>query len=105
MNPLIIQAGAAAGFWSTALGEWAKGILAAVGVVLVLVALFKAAGKFLNGKVGDGVKVLILGLIIAAFCFKPDTLLGSLINTTSNVIEKVSTSVDEVGGGGGGATQ
>lgn len=105
MHDIILAAGAdtiakGTDFWGTTIGAWVQNILGAFGAIICIIALFKAAGKFLNGKIGDGVKIIILALVIAAICFAPEQIFTSLINTTKHLLLSGSDSVDKIGGTG-----
>ena len=92
---LLAEAANTDTFFNTEIGGVVKTFLAAIGVIVVLLAIFKATGKFFNGKgAGEGVKIILLGLVVAAFCFRPE-LIGTLIDAVGNIIDKIGGDVNE----------
>ena len=87
--------GAATSWDQTTLGKYVVAGMAIIGGFIVVFAIFKAIKDFLSGKPGPGIKVLLGGAVIAAFMFKP-SLITSLINLVSGVIEKVLQSGGEI---------
>ena len=91
-NLLVLAAGVgnpgASTFWASPIGGWIKGILAAVGVVIVIAALFKSAKDGLAGKFGGVAKTLLGAAVIAAICFRPE-LIETLITLVGNLLDKV----------------
>lgn len=80
-------------FWASPIGGWFKGILAAVGVVIVIIALFKAAKDALAGKFPGVAKTILGASLIAAICFRPE-LIETLITLVGNLLDKVLQSGD-----------
>lgn len=75
-------------FWAnTTAGRVLGGLLAVVGVFVVIAAIFMAVKNLTSGKMGAMIKTLIGGAIAAAFLFNPQLinviveLMGTLINT------------------------
>lgn len=95
---------AATDFWSTPIGKWTVAILGAVGIIVVLAAVLKSIPKFTAGKFGDGLKIIIGGLVIAAICIKP-SLITDMINTVADLLGKGTDSVNQIGSGSGSAPQ
>lgn len=87
---------AASTFWNTPIGGWLKAILAAVGVLVVLVAVLKGARKVLDGKGGAAAQIALGAIVLAALCFKPE-ILSSMIDTAGAIVEKIIASVGQLG--------
>lgn len=97
VDPMVIAM--ASTFWATDIGAWAKAVLGAVGVVVVIFACIKAAGSFLGGKVGKGATILLSGIVVGAFMLRPE-LFDALLSTMGDLLDKGVTSVDQIGGTG-----
>jgi hypothetical protein len=95
MNDITLLA--ATSFFDSPIGGWVKAILGAVGVIIVIIAVLKAVGNFLNGKVGAGVKTIVMGLVVAAICIQPE-IITNLINVMADVLNLGADSVEEIGG-------
>lgn len=88
----------ATGFWGTGIGGIVKALLAAVGIIVVLAAVVKSIGDFVGGKMGKGVQKIVGGLIIGAFCIKPelfDTLLTFTADLLTNGVDSTEKIVNE----------
>jgi len=89
--------------WTSSLGDPIKAVLGAVGMIVIIYAVFKAIKEALSGSVGKAAKTVISGAVIAAFMLNPP-MLGSLINTVSNVVSKVISGTGDVVDGGSTST-
>jgi hypothetical protein len=96
-NTAILAATDTTAFWNSTIGKFLGAILTGVGILVVLFALVKAVGGISKGKVGEGVKSVVIGAIVAAFCFQPK-LIGDLIDLFSNIVGKVIESITSIGG-------
>lgn len=88
---------------NTTIGKWLVALLAILGGIIVVVAIFRAVGAFLKGDVAKGAKTLAGAAVLAAFMFMPSLITG-LINFVGDLVSKVLDTGSEVGktGGGGG---
>lgn len=75
-------------FWNTGAGNLIKTLLAAGGVVLVLVAVLKAFGSVTKGKMGEAAKILLASAVFATFLFRPETL-TDLVQVFGKVVESL----------------
>lgn len=90
--------GSSSSFWDSGLGGFLSNILVAVGVLVVLISILKAAGKFMGGNISKGIMAIAGGAIVAAFCFQPQ-LIDQIITLVSDVIALIFSSTEEVGKG------
>lgn len=96
---LALSVGSAAAaqntFWDTELGGAIRGVLVAVGILVVLFALFKAVGHVGQGKMGPAVKIVLAAVVLAAFLFNP-LLFGGLIDAFGTLVGYVISSFTDV---------
>lgn len=72
-------------------------LMAVIGLILVIIAAFKAGGQVLSGKIGPAVKILVGALFAVAFLFNPGllvtllewfaSLIGSIIDSGQQVTQ------------------
>ena len=104
-NPL--NGGAPAGaqpsdwFWSSAIGIVVWSLLSAAGIIIVLMTATKALKTLSGGKVGEGARIIVIGLVLAAFCFYPP-LINQTIQIFVQFVQAVLDSVGKLFGGGSG---
>jgi hypothetical protein len=75
-------------FWNTSAGGILQVLLGAVGVILALVTALKAFGKFSGGKPAEGAKIIVGGLLVCAFLFRPQ-LLNEVIGFIGDLFETI----------------
>jgi hydrogenase-4 membrane subunit HyfE len=79
----------------TAIGSVITALLAAVGVIVVILAVVRAVGKISQGKVPDAVKGIVGAGLLAVFLFQP-TLVVSLVDMMANLVQAVIGSGDKL---------
>lgn len=92
-------------FWSSSIGGIIKGLLFAMGIIVVIIAIFKTVKDVLAGSPGKAVKTVLWSAVLAALMFKPE-LVTQLIHVIGNALDSLFKSADDVvnkGGGGGKA--
>lgn len=82
-------------FWETSLGGVLKVLLAAAAILLIIGGVFKSAGKFTSGKLGEGAKIIVGVVIAAVFLFRPELLTG-IINLAGSLMEQLFSSGEEL---------
>ena len=103
MNDFLLLAADADQTLNSDIGLVIQTLLGALGVIILLVALFKGVPKFIEGKIGAGLKTVVGGLLVTALCFNPQLLfdlvdlVGSLLGTGTDSIEDIT---QNPGGGG-----
>jgi hypothetical protein len=98
-STIVAQGCDARCFLGTTAGGVLRGVLAAIGVVIVIAAIVKAVGAFATGKIGGAVKTIIFSTVLAAFMFQPE-LLVSLVEVISNAVKALLGSSGEIINGG-----
>jgi hypothetical protein len=80
--------------------------MGAIGIIIVLMTATKALKDFSGGKMGPGMQKVVIGLVLAAYCFYPP-LINDTINIFVGVVQAVINSISGLvsgSGGGGGVT-
>lgn len=85
----------AATIWDTNLGKMLAAILAAAGVIVLIIGVTKAISSFTQGTPGKGAKIIIGTAVVCAFMFRPQ-LVNSLIGFFANVLGTFIGSADEI---------
>jgi hypothetical protein len=83
------------GIWETGLGSLIKALLAAVGVIVLLVGVAKSISSFTAGTPGKGAKIIFGTAVACAFLFQP-TLVDTLIELFGTIVKSVLESGDKI---------
>jgi hypothetical protein len=94
MYSSILAAGDTA-IWSTSLGSLLKAILAALGVIVLLIGVAKSISSFTAGTPGKGAKIILGTAVACAFLFNPE-MVNSLINFFSTIVSTVISSGNDI---------
>lgn len=82
-------------FWASSIGGILGGILAVIGIIVVIAAVVKGFGKVTSGKMGEAVKIGIGAAIFATFLFNP-AMVTSVIGLFSDVVSNILSSANDV---------
>ena len=82
---------AATTIWNTGLGSLIKALLAAVGVIVLLVGVAKSISSFTAGTPGKGAKIIFGTAVASAFLFQPE-LVNTLVDLFGAIVNSVLTS-------------
>lgn len=87
-------------FWDSSIGGVLGGVLAVIGIIVVILAVVKGFGKVTSGKIGDAVKIGLGAAVFATFLFNPQlvtdliglfsTLVSEFLKSSSEVVDKTS---------------
>jgi uncharacterized membrane protein len=78
----------------TPLGAVIKALLAAVGVIVLIVAAVKSFGKITQGKVPDAMKTIFGAVLLSVFLFQPSMMIQA-VTTVSKVVSAAINSTDK----------
>ena len=92
---MTILAQANQSIWTTPIGKVLAGILAAAGVIVLIIGVTKAISSFTQGTPGKGAKIIIGTAVVCAFMFRPQ-LVNNLIGFFSNIVGDLITSADKI---------
>jgi hypothetical protein len=84
-----------AAFFNTGAGKMLKGFLGVIGLLVVIVALFKVVGRVGQGKIGEAFKIGLGAAVLASILIQP-TLVQSLLSAFGSVADSVISSFSEV---------
>jgi hypothetical protein len=93
----------AAAFWATPAGGVLSTLLAVVGVIVVLGAIFKIGQRVMKGEKGGILGPICIALVVGAICFNP-MLINDAIGAMTDVVSAVITSFGNLFGGSSGGT-
>jgi|LauGreDrversion4_1035100.scaffolds.fasta_scaffold04736_3 hypothetical protein len=91
-------------FFSTGAGKMLKGFLGVIGLLVVLVALFKVVGRVGQGKIGEAFKIGLGAAALASVLIQP-TLVQSLLAAFGSIADTVITSFSDVADKSKGTTK
>lgn len=82
-------------FFNTPVGAIVKGVLVAIGVIVLLITAVSVAKNLQKSKAGDAVKVGLGGVVGAVFLFFPEMIIG-LVNIVGGLLAKVFESISQI---------
>lgn len=88
---------------SSTLDKFIETPLKAVGVLVVLYAIFKSFQDIIAGKTGEAIRRILIFAAVAAILFNPD-IIPSLITGVGAAVKALVTGIGEILGGGSGTT-
>ena len=88
-------------FWNTDLGGATAALLAALGVVVVIIGVVKAILDAIGGKAKGSFKALLVALILGAFLIYP-AMIGDLISAVATLVHDAVNTFSQLTGGSGG---
>lgn len=86
---------AATNFLNSAFGKFIVALGGAVGLLVAVVGLFKSIGKFINGRVGEGFKVIAITVLLAGILFSISSL-PTIINWAADLVGNIITTLSNI---------
>lgn len=89
--------------WSTSIGGFIGGILSALGILILVIAVIRGIMDVLGGKPGKAVKLILGAAVLAVFMLQP-AFFGDLVSLMATAVKDVINSISQITGGSGGGS-
>lgn len=81
-------------FFDSPVGGVIGVFMASIGILVALIAIFRAIKDIVTGKLPAAIKTIIGGFVIAAILIAPVATLGGLIDGTKTIVTKIASTID-----------
>ena len=75
-------------FFDSSIGGLVKALLMFAGTAFVLFSVIAAVKSFAGGKQSEGARKIVVALLVGAFCFRPEMILG-IINLFASIADAI----------------